>query len=615
MKKSYLALGLVAAVAMSSCSNDEPIPGGNQPGVAEGYVPVELGLTSASADVNVGTRGTGTVGGMTTETNKWQYEDIYVLMTSNSQKCLEKIVDAEGNETEQTWGFTSAMGDGPFLKEQFKGEFWARPEAHTSSVLGTNLNYFIDKNEWWNGAPISKYYPMYGASEFFAYYVDDAFDKNNEAAYRHSVLFAGDNAGNSQVAEHSYPIITKENDQMSIQYMIDGTQDLMFGHANNDGEGYSAQTARAGVVPSITMQHLLTRLTFNVIKGAESTNMVRLNGIRVKSKNQGKMFVAYAPGSEPENTLEWNEEAEDATFSLMQNDSKIFLNEDNICLDANSDPIKILANVYVPDVNDTDGDLDFDELVLADAREEREVKYVGEDEDGNLKFSYNDNRFYASIVSGQNVDADDYEAMLAKLTYKAPTPTLENGKSTLVDFVPVYMSTIDAEQIVGEAMFIKPGVSTINMELDLTLTVRKEGETFPGVDEDEYAPSTELEEHLVLPLTINTPANMTFEQGKSYQINVTIYGLEKVKIYVVPEAWENGGEVNIGGDNDAEFGTWFDAEGNELDENGQVVPGENENGNENDPSTGDDTEDDENDPENDPSNDDNTEENPLEPEE
>ena len=78
--------------------------------------------------------------------------------------------------------------------------------------------------------------------------------------------------------------------------------------------------------------------------------------------------------------------------------------------------------------------------------------------------------------------------------------------------------------------------------------------------------------------------------------------MEKVKIFVVPEAWQDGGDINIGGDNDAEFGTWFNADGEELDANGQVVPGENENGNENDPSTGDDTEDDENDPENDPSN-------------
>ena len=125
-------------------------------------------------------------------------------------------------------------------------------------------------------------------------------------------------------------------------------------------------------------------------------------------------------------------------------------------------------------------------------------------------------------------------------------------------------------------MFIKPGVTELAMELDLTMTVRNENEEFDGV-KDPYT-STQLEEHLVLPLTIKTPANMTFEDGKSYQINVTVYGLEKVKIYVVPEAWQDGGDINIGGDNDAEFGTWFNANGEELNEKGEVVvPEDDEN--------------------------------------
>ena len=50
MKKSYLALGLVAAVAMSSCSNDEPLVNPNQQNPAKDLVPVELGLTSSSAE-------------------------------------------------------------------------------------------------------------------------------------------------------------------------------------------------------------------------------------------------------------------------------------------------------------------------------------------------------------------------------------------------------------------------------------------------------------------------------------------------------------------------------------------------------------------------------------
>ena len=567
MKKSYLALGLVAAVAMSSCSNDEPLVNPNQQNPAKDLVPVELGLTSASADVNVGTRGTGTVGGMDVASNKWQYEDIYVLMTSTDTTSLEaEDFTVDGVKQAEGWGFTSVKGHGPFLKQQFNGTFWARPESESSSVRGTNLNYFIDKNEWWNDAPISKYYPMYGESEFFAYYVDDAYDKNNEAAYRHMDLYVTDNAGNSQTGAHNYPIITKENNQMSIQYMIDGTQDLMFGHDDNGGEGYSAKTARAGKVPSITMQHLLTRLTFNVIKGAESTNMVRLNGIRVKSKNQGKMFVAYAPApeSKPENILVWNEEAEDATFSLMQYKSTVKVEGTN-CVDAEGYEITVKANFPTTTI-----DPETQEETTSDNWEDCPLLYMETSNGMDFRFTY-DGKFYP-LTSPNLKEGTVAEAMENVVRETPPAASLANGKSTLVDFEPIALSTIanvGDNLNVGEAMFIKPGVTELAMELDLTMTVRNQNEVFDGV-EDPYT-STQLEEELDLPLTIKTPANMTFEAGKSYQINITVYGLEKVKIYVVPEAWENGGEVNIGGDNDAEFGTWFDAEGNELDANGEVV--------------------------------------------
>ena len=125
MKKSYLALGLVAAVAMSSCSNDEPMPNngnGNQ-NLAQGYEPVKLSMTNSFADVEVSgarTRGTGTVGSMDESKNLWQHEDIYVLMTSTQTR-------KHNGETTPTWGFTSALGNGPFLFEQFDGSFWARP--------------------------------------------------------------------------------------------------------------------------------------------------------------------------------------------------------------------------------------------------------------------------------------------------------------------------------------------------------------------------------------------------------------------------------------------------------------------------------------------------------
>ena len=591
MKKSYLALGLVAAVAMSSCSNDEPIPGGNQPGVAEGYVPVELGLTSASADVNVGTRGTGTVGSMDAAKNLWQYEDIYVLMTSRDTSSLEaKDFTVDGVKQAEGWGFTSVKGAGPFLKHQFDGRFWARPESSSSSVLGTNLNYFIDKNEWWNGAPINKYYPMYGVSEFFAYYVDDACDlrEASEHADDHNcvisnMLYERDEYDNYQEVAHAYPVITRSADEnsMSIQYQIDGTQDLMWGHADNNGEGYSAKTARKNpkVTPSITMQHLLTRLTFNVIKGAKSTDMVRLNGIRVKSRNQGTMYVAFdtktVTDKDVKSILVWNEDenVEDAAFSLMQYKT-IVKTQGTLCLDKNNDEITVSANFPVS----------------VEGSEEVEDHYVDcplhyMETSNGMDFRFvHDSKFYA-LTSPNLAEGTVAAAMNNVVRETPPAASLKNGKSHLVNFEPIALSTIATvgESLsVGEAMFVKPGVNELKMELDLTMTVRNAGEEFNGV-EDPYT-STQLEEKLVLPLTIKTPANMTFEQGKSYTINITVYGLEKVQIYVVPEAWDNGGEVNIGGDNDAEFGTWFDAEGNEItgedeqptpDDPEQEEPGDN----------------------------------------
>lgn len=576
MKKSYLALGLVAAVAMSSCSNDEPLVNPNQQNLAKDLVPVELGLTSSSADVNVGTRGTGTVGGMDVASNQWQYEDIYVLMTSRDTSSLEAedFTNAAGEKQATGWGLTSVKGDGPFLKHQFDGKFWARPESSSSSVLGTNLNYFIDKNEWWNGAPIKKYYPMYGASEFFAYYVDDACDSlefTSDTLYNDNKV---DDRGNIQVVSHRYPRVTPTTGEnsMSIKFQINGTQDLMWGHADNSGAGYSAKTARQNITPSITMQHLLTRLTFNIIKGAESTNMVKLNGIRVKSQSQGTMFVAFDTNevekeiddtdSIAENDLlVWNNEV-DTFFSLMQYETKVKV-EGTYCMDVNGDTITVSADFFTVDA--TSGDTTHNVVACP-------LLYMQTANGMDFRFTY-EGKFY-SLTSTNLVDGTVAAAMASveDALETPPAATLTSGKSKLVDFAPIALSTIanvGDDLNVGEAMFVKPGVTELKMELDLTMTVRAENEVFGGV-EDPYT-STELQEHLVLPLTIKTPAGMTFMRGKSYQINITVYGLEKVKIFVVPEAWQDGGDINIGGDNDAEFGTWFDADGNELDENGQVV--------------------------------------------
>ena len=595
MKKSYLALGLVAAVAMSSCSNDEPVVNPQNP--AQGLEPIKLSLTTTVADVNVGTRGTGTVGGMDVASNKWQYENIYVLMTTSDQKCLEK--DDQGNDV-QDWGFTSAMGDGPFLKEQFTGEFWARPVEAGDGQNATILNYYLDKNEWWNDAPISKYYPQYGESEFFAYYIDDAAsDKTNTLA------FVADGTNTQTTDPHDFPVIKTGADGYSktVDFKINGTQDLMAGVATSKDAttgtdviaSFSAKTARKDVTPSITMKHLLSRLTFNILRGSESTKMVTLDAIRIMSKSQGTMTVAYAKNSVPEKLIAWDDaETDFAEFTLYE---KVVLETaktlDGFVVDGSNQRITATAKLKY-ELYDADNSAHTDlthqtyggkDWVVIPGDNVVDVKY---DNSNNGAHGYRADfgRGYEWLISGTNIEPAQYEAFVNQVIFEElPNATLNDGKKTLQVMSPIdlgkaftYGITYDETDSrwedsegnevtdpslklpVGEAMFVQPGVEKYKMFIDMTVKVRNKGEVFDGVDPNDYT-SSELTEKVTTEFDIVLPKNASdeqilFEAGKSYAINITIYGMEKIVVKVVPQAWVDGGEINIGGDDDAENGDY-----------------------------------------------------------
>ena len=590
MKKSYLALGLVAAVAMSSCSNDEPMVNPNQQNPAKGFEPISLTLSNSVADVTVGTRGTGTVGSMEENKNNWNYEDIYVLMTSTQTR-------KEMGETEPSWGFTSAGGDGPFLHEQFNGEFWARPYAKDGKW---GLNYFIDHNEWWNNAPIDKYYPMNGESQFFAFYVDDACEA--EGLYTSDPLYTPINEDdlNTQGYReiHNRPLINKADDKMTVNFQIDGTQDLMLGKAEGN---FSAKTAREGKVPSITMNHMLSRLTFNIKKDARPTvtshEMVTVTGIDVVSQNAGTMTVAYKDAPENDELVTFTDAT--AKFSLKQYPaSEVKEGKGHVCLAANDEEIKIKARVY-DKITNRDEETGEEIVTYEEAAELREVPLYWYTVSKVKTFTYDDGRGRGpitpavpiemnedgtQIIKG-NVDAVSFADAMALVEAAKPEPpvaSLMEGKAELVDFEPIVLKDFFAtknEGLVGEAMFVAPGVDKYEMTLHLSMLIREDGEKFDGVDE-EYD-SSELIETYELPLTLTMPEGKTFEAGMSYQVNITIYGLENVVLEIKPDAWDNGGHFDVGGDKDGE---------GIYSENGTHDDSEYDN----DPSTGDDTEDDEN---------------------
>lgn len=500
MKKSYLALGLVAAVAMSSCSNDEPMPNngnGNQ-NLAQGYEPVKLSMTNSFADVEVSgarTRGTGTVGSMDESKNLWQHEDIYVLMTSTQTR------EHNGEKT-PTWGFTSALGNGPFLFEQFDGSFWARPTTSKSENEKnvSVLDYTIDRNEWWWGGSIDRFYPLSGASQFFAYHIDDAVDQNALADVK---VMDEENNPIGRERSHQYPALTMNEDKnaYSVKFDLDGSQDLMAGYAPIPETGYAAQdkgfsarSARQGAVPQITMNHLLSRLTFEVVKGGDNFDRVTLKGIEVVSKHKGDMVVAINPNFEVNNPWEnvgkitWAEgEGSTEAFALKQVADKYIVDENGKVGTYKADPTtdvyyNIYEGLYANVKNVTSEDViiaeeEVDEAWMEDGAIEAGISILVDGKEYDVMYNNETDKFYYTKETITITKTTLTEEQVEGLTNNPAAKTsLEAGKAKLVDFAAVdlkdFALTKNDTKTVGEAMFVAPGVSEYTLTLKMAYLVR-----------------------------------------------------------------------------------------------------------------------------------------------
>ena len=492
MKKSYLALGLVAAVAMSSCSNDEPMPNGNgNQNLAQGYEPVKLSMTNSFADVEVSgarTRGTGTVGSMDESKNLWQHENIYVLMTSVQDK------DKDGNSE---WGFTSALGNGPFLYEQFDGSFWARPTVSDNNI--SVLDYTKDRNEWWWGGSIDRFYPLQGASHFFAYHIDDAFAEDGVETFADVTLEDGSIA---RKCVNEYPTLKLNDakDAYSIQFDLDGSQDLMAGYAPipetgyaADDKGFSARSARQNTVPQISMKHLLSRLTFEVVKGGDNFDRVTLQGIEVVSKDKGEMIVAINPELETENPWEnvgkitWAEgDGSTEAFALKQVADKYIVDENGVAgtYTVETEEYDVYYNIYdglyanVINVTSENVTIDnHDPEWTPEAANEEELLYSVDGTEYLVKYDEIGGNFYytkETTTITKTTLTEDQVGNLAK--NPAAETSLEGGKAKLVEFADVDLKNFglikDASKRVGEAMFVAPGVEEYTLSLNMAYLVR-----------------------------------------------------------------------------------------------------------------------------------------------
>lgn len=262
MKKLFL-MGAVASLGLlASCSSDDDLStGGNG---KDGLQQIKIGM---GVQANVATRGTGTVGAVGAENNTWAKQTVNVYMLNKGTLDLAKF------------------GEDPI----YENTVLTTP-ADNASGIATELV---------EGVPQYKYYPTTKtAFDFWGYRLDDA-----------DATTAADQEGSATAAaiKSNKFVPYTSGDSLLIGFNIDGTQDIMAGKAvpteeeitkcGGEDNIYSAFAARRDVQPNIKFDHLLSRLNFQVLAGAESTTDantgVKVTGITVKSKATGKLVIAY----------------------------------------------------------------------------------------------------------------------------------------------------------------------------------------------------------------------------------------------------------------------------------------------------------------------------------
>ena len=263
MKKLFL-MGAVASLGLlASCSSDDDLSTGGKNDLQQ----IKIGM-GVQATVGA-TRGTGTVGGVGADNNKWAGQAINIYMFKKGTLDV-------------------AQFDGVDIYND--AAFYAPTTASTG--LATAADHSV------------KYYPTQSAFDFWGYRLDDAIQGT--------------------------PDVSEDGTKQEVGFTLDGSQDIMVGKATPteddltkcaDAEKiYSAYAARRGVQPDIKFKHLLSRLVFSITGGnkdaCDDESGVKVTGIKVKSKYTGKLIVAYTPDAEVTNELVPTEDVKDLV--LMQ---------------------------------------------------------------------------------------------------------------------------------------------------------------------------------------------------------------------------------------------------------------------------------------------------------
>ena len=299
MKKYFMFAAVVTAGMLASCSSESLT--GSDPEIKtpaqEEIVPIEIGVATIQSKAI--TRGTGTVGDIEGGTNIWKGEKVNVLMYNLNTFTFAKD-GAAHNLYDNTISLITPLASQSGLAREIN-----LGDPYTAENVG-DASYKV------------KYYPATGRYDFWGYYL------GGEGASPSAD--AGSTAALSDVTatcdDHTTTTPAK-----AVNFILDGARDLMVAKAatgaadantsanivgnvpftenqtnavtTGGAEGtiyassYSAKSARGSLQPDLLFKHALTRLTFKVKAGNDNAVGVKVKAIKVYSKVNGQLVVAY----------------------------------------------------------------------------------------------------------------------------------------------------------------------------------------------------------------------------------------------------------------------------------------------------------------------------------
>lgn len=555
MKKYFMFALAATAGLFASCSSEDLTEGaGARKAPGNGLAEIQLLVGSPSST----TRGTGTVGGVTgTDENKWGGQEFNVLM-------LEK-----GTLTYSQFDGQNIYENAVFTAPNELGGVQTQVARQLASTAEGGLQ--IVENV--------KYFPQTGAHDFWAYRMDGT---------------------------HGDPTDNAAGDAKEITFTIDGSNDIMVAKAianvdaNEDGTYgarnvpadslFSAFSVRRGVSPVLTFQHLLTRLVFKVkasealsksytnpatlTGGVDNPNAITVTAIKVKSKNSGKLVVAYTADTAPE-FITWDDTQDD--LSLQQRAKTVTAPATN----AWTENLYNLANVgdaatYYDDANTAQGTVNtsndmivyLSKAVDSEGHPSGEYKALGEALlAGNTEFYA-----YKELTATQYGEIDvnrDLEALTPQAAYWDATngesyPT-QVGEALLVAPQETYELTIELSQnmpsqntITYYAIAKEIGGHTYYFKTQAEAEAAEAAGNVTGADcREEYTevtvPGTLTPVATTKTITLKGPKHSNlggstydpFEANKTYTVTLTLNGVESISQSTQIGGYEEGGEWNV----------------------------------------------------------------------